>query len=203
MKLPITEIFHSLQGEGHFVGYPMAFVRFAGCSVLDCRIRKECDEAPWKVTEHLTIDDILERVKRQSIVCLTGGEPTDHDILPLIAALRSAEHRVHMETSGVRSVDGWPLDWLTVSPKAELRQRSGHTLKLVVRPEWSRDQTKDTIEKLDSGTNFFHRYLQPMTGADGTPANLPEVVALLLDEEINRGARWALSTQAHRFWRLP
>lgn len=47
MKYPVTSVFRSLQGEGHFVGYPMTFVRLAGCSVQDCMIRAVCDEAPW------------------------------------------------------------------------------------------------------------------------------------------------------------
>ena len=34
MNYPVADIFHSLQGEGHFVGYPMVFVRLAGRSVV-------------------------------------------------------------------------------------------------------------------------------------------------------------------------
>lgn len=49
MKYPITSIFRSIQGEGHFVGEVMTFVRFAGCSVLKCSIRSVCDEAPVAV----------------------------------------------------------------------------------------------------------------------------------------------------------
>jgi organic radical activating enzyme len=33
MKVPIAETFHSLQGEGVWVGTPMHFIRLAGCSV--------------------------------------------------------------------------------------------------------------------------------------------------------------------------
>src|SRR5208282_1691152 len=104
---PVTKIFHSLQGEGHFVGYPMVFVRLAGCSVLDCHIRAECDEAPWKATERLEATVIAARAASLSpggIACITGGEPTDHDLVPLVASLRDVGMRVHMETSGLRPV---------------------------------------------------------------------------------------------------
>ena len=33
MRLPIAEVFHSLQGEGQWAGTPMLFIRLAGCSV--------------------------------------------------------------------------------------------------------------------------------------------------------------------------
>lgn len=204
MKYPITEIFHSIQGEGHFVGYPMTFVRFAGCSVTKCSIRKECDEAPWKAKEHLTAEEIVFRVKslRSSegggIVCLTGGEPTDHDIAPIVALLRQEEYRVHIETSGVRSLDGIPFDWITVSPKTtDYVQRSGHTLKVVVRPGWTVSEAREIIERMNRRTNFFHRYLQPMAMRDGT-TNVTGVIALLTDPEVRNG--WALSTQAHKTW---
>ena len=223
MKYPVTDIFYSLQGEGHFVGYPMAFVRLAGCSVTECHIRKECDEAPWKSREQLDADGIVVRVRDvvtearmrspvvrtagdqhaggSLIVCITGGEPTDHDLTPLLSALRDAGHRLHLETSGVRPLTGIPFEWITVSPKTkDYVQRSGHTLKVVVRPEWSELEAWREVEQYDQGTEFFHRYLQPTTLL-GRPANAEAVTRMLLGGW-NAG-RWALSIQAHRHWNLP
>jgi len=138
MKYPVSAVFRSLQGEGHFVGYPMTFIRLAGCSVLGCSIRPECDEAPWKANQSFGADELVEQCRLlapDGIVCITGGEPTDHDLIPLVSALKSAGFRIHLETSGVRPVTGAPLEWLTVSPKtADYMQREGHTLKVVLRP---------------------------------------------------------------------
>ncbi len=212
MRYPISDIFFSLQGEGHFVGQPMVFLRMAGCSVRHCHIRQECDEAPWKAKDSLSLDQVVDRVSglaSTGIVCITGGEPTDHDILPLISALREAGYRIHMETSGIRNVNGYPLEWLTVSPKlfgrSQTIQTTGHTLKIVVRPEWG-DNAWNIIKGFDSGghVNFFHRYLQPLT-VDGLPVNLPMVIDMLLNRDtmtMNGGGRWSLSTQAHRNWGL-
>jgi 7-carboxy-7-deazaguanine synthase len=197
-QYPVSAVFKSLQGEGHFVGYPMAFVRLAGCSVTGCSIRKECDEAPWRMTEKLSATELARRAWQLApggITLITGGEPTDHDLVPLVDLLHAYGSRVHLETSGVRSLDGYAVDWLTVSPKTpDYIQRGGHTLKIVVRPGMPWEE----VLALDRDTTFFHRYLQPMTSPDGTN-NLPEVIDLLKSGS-NTGARWALSTQAHRTW---
>lgn len=202
MDYAIADIFGpTLQGEGHFVGYPACFVRLAGCSVKGCHIRRACDERPWAERERLSAAAILERVRQLAptgIVVITGGEPTDQDLVPLVATLNEASYRVHMETSGSRAVTGLPIEWLTVSPKTpDYAQRTGHTLKVVVTPE----MTWDDIDRLDAGTNFFHRYLQPMTGADGHAINLPDVIAMVTAPR-NADGRWALSTQAHRTWNV-
>lgn len=197
-KYPIVEIFKSFQGEGHFVGYPMVFVRLAGCSVKGCSIREECDEAPWKATETLDVDVLVDRAWRMNpggVVCITGGEPTDHDLLPLITLLHARMLRVHVETSGENPIVGYPVEWITVSPKTfTYKQRVGHALKIVVRPEWSWDD----VLSLDEGTQFFHRYLQPLY-VDGKPSNLEQVMQMLLAHG-NVGSRWALSMQAHKVW---
>lgn len=207
MIYPITEIFHSLQGEGHFVGYPMTFVRFAGCSVTECMIRDRCDEKPWPARLRLRASDIVDTVRGKSpsrdsgIVCLTGGEPTDHELLPVVSELRDIGYRVHIETSGVRSIEGIPFDWITVSPKVPgYRQRQGHTLKIVVLPEWGAPADAwGHVAGLADCTDFFHRYLQPITGPAG-PLNLPTVMEMLTGGYRNSGARWALSMQAHKAW---
>ncbi len=198
---PVTSVFRSIQGEGHFVGSPMTFVRLAGCSVGGCSIRKECDEAPWRATEKLAASQIVTRCLLWGAgerVCVTGGEPTDHDLVPLVAGLRDAGFKVHIETSGVRSIAGAPFEWITVSPKTpDYVQREGHTLKVVARP----GTTWADVMALDEGTAFFHRYLQPLTQPDGT-SNINEVLRLLFDNNFGGHGRWSLSIQAHKAWGL-
>ena len=202
MEYAVADIFGpTLQGEGHFVGYPATFVRLAGCSVKSCHIRRACDERPWAERDRLSATAIIERLRGlagSGIVVITGGEPTDQDLVPLVAALNDARYRVHLETSGVRSVVGLPIEWLTVSPKtSDYLQRTGHTLKVVVTP----DMSWEDVDRLDDGTNFFHRYLQPLTNVSGEPENLGEVIQMVTSPR-NANGRWALSTQAHRVWNV-
>jgi len=204
-KYAIADIFRSLQGEGTWCGVPMTFLRFAGCSVTGCHIRWACDEFPWKARARLDLAEIVKHMRAlcpTGIVCITGGEPTDHQLGPVVEALHAAGFRVHLETSGVRSVDGIGFDWITVSPKVltpeGLAQRSGGALKLVVRAEWSTAETWEIAGELETTTKFDRYYMQPMTIGEGA-ANLDAVIAVL-HEPRNADGRWALSVQSHRTW---
>lgn len=139
-------------------------------------------------------ETVARKWPQSTTVCITGGEPTDHDLLPLIHAL-GTRFRIHLETSGKRAVHGYPLEWITVSPKhSSYVQRTGHALKVVVRPEW----TWDHVNEFNNGTNFFHRYLQPLMTVSGE-TNAAQVIAMVAES----GGMWSLSTQAHKTWGQP
>jgi 7-carboxy-7-deazaguanine synthase len=72
--LKINEIFHSIQGESSFVGYPTTFVRTSACN-LRCTY---CDTTyAYYDGKTLTEDDIVNEVANNGAkhVCITGGEP--------------------------------------------------------------------------------------------------------------------------------
>jgi len=106
VRLKITEIFHSLQGEAQFVGMPTVFVRLTGCP-LRCHY---CDTAyAFHGGEWWTLAEILERVAQFGArdVCVTGGEPlAQRACVTLLAALCERGYRVSLETSGALSVAG-------------------------------------------------------------------------------------------------
>lgn len=105
-RLRVTEIFHSLQGEGSGSGRPSAFVRLTGCP-LRCSY---CDTAyAFQGGEWRTLPEILERVAARPAreVCVTGGEPLAQPACPeLLRALCERGYRVVLETGGMLPVGG-------------------------------------------------------------------------------------------------
>jgi 7-carboxy-7-deazaguanine synthase len=57
MKVPLAEHFHSLQGEGHWVGTPMHFIRLPGCSVGK-QVRRATIDNPGKLHEDVVVGAI-------------------------------------------------------------------------------------------------------------------------------------------------
>jgi 7-carboxy-7-deazaguanine synthase len=104
LRLKITEIFRSLQGEGDAVGFPTVFVRLTGCP-LRCQY---CDTAyAFTGGQWWTLEDIVARVRSLDArhVCVTGGEPlAQRNCLPLLSQLCDAGFEVSLETSGALPV---------------------------------------------------------------------------------------------------
>ena len=119
----ISEIFHSIQGEGLLAGVPSVFIRTSGCN-LRCRW---CDTpyASWNPEgEEMGIDAIMTRVRGYDCrhAVLTGGEPmVAAGIHELAAALRAAGMHITIETAATIAphVDGAGIacDLASLSPK--------------------------------------------------------------------------------------
>ena len=104
VRLKITEIFRSLQGEADTAGIPTAFVRLTGCP-LRCQY---CDTAyAFHGGEWMELTDIIRRVGEldTQYVCVTGGEPLAQKSCPeLLGRFCDAGLRVSLETSGAMSL---------------------------------------------------------------------------------------------------
>lgn len=100
LRLRITEIFHSLQGEGLSAGERTAFVRLTGCP-LRCGY---CDtEYAFRGGRWMEIPEILAAIAPFAVdyVCVTGGEPLAQRNCPaLLTDLCDAGYRVSLETAG-------------------------------------------------------------------------------------------------------
>jgi 7-carboxy-7-deazaguanine synthase len=115
----ISEIFHSIQGEGELTGVPSVFVRTSGCN-LRCAW---CDTpyASWQPEgKPWTIDEIIGEVLRYPSlhVVLTGGEPmVAPGIADLAAGLKLLGRHVTIETAATVAPAGIACDLASLSPK--------------------------------------------------------------------------------------
>ncbi len=104
LRLRITEVFLSLQGEARDSGWPTVFVRLTGCP-LRCTY---CDTAyAFHGGEWRSIESILVQVRGFGVrhVCVTGGEPlAQKRCLVLLQRLCDAGFIVSLETSGALDV---------------------------------------------------------------------------------------------------
>ncbi|MDH4128535.1 MAG: radical SAM protein [Spirochaetota bacterium] len=96
----VNEIFQSIQGEGHFSGYPCSFIRLSGCN-LNCN---------WCDTKYahgqgtaMDINEILSTIDsfENNIVEITGGEPLLQDnVYMLFDLIHQSNKRILLETNG-------------------------------------------------------------------------------------------------------
>ncbi|HEY3730448.1 MAG TPA: 7-carboxy-7-deazaguanine synthase QueE [Steroidobacteraceae bacterium] len=139
VRLKLTEIFYSLQGEADTVGIPTVFIRLTGCP-LRCRY---CDTAyAFHGGEWWQLDAILERVRELEAryVCVTGGEPlAQPGCLALLSALADSGYRVSLETSGAAAIDAVDSRVIRVvdvkTPGSGEIQRNRYEQLSLLRPE--------------------------------------------------------------------
>lgn len=93
MKLPVSESFYSLQGEGVTTGYPAVFLRLAGCNLMcggqgtqfDGELHNgatwRCDTIEvWMTAQLKDFNDTLDDESKEALrngahLIITGGEP--------------------------------------------------------------------------------------------------------------------------------
>ncbi|CAN5260890.1 7-carboxy-7-deazaguanine synthase [soil metagenome] len=202
MRYPLAPnpIFWTIQGEGHLRGQQMCFVRLAGCSVgcpgCDTDYRKQEMATPEEIAARA--DAIVPANARERWVWLTGGEPTDHKLPELIAALRERRFSIALATSGHREVVA-EVDWLSVSPHHPEKwvQLSGSEVKIV--PALNGFGIEDFRRaRPDEQTQFTYRYVQPLSiGKQEDAASLRTCLEFLRGEP-----EWRLSRQDHHYWNV-
>lgn len=133
MKLSISEVFYSIQGEGPTTGYPAVFVRLGGCNLMcggegtqhDQQLHNgatwRCDTIEvWMKSRAKEFQDILpenckEAIKKGANLIVTGGEPLmqQTNVIEFIKYVRDNYNKdcyVEIETNG------------TIAPTPEIAQ---------------------------------------------------------------------------------
>ena len=114
-KIPISEIFYSIQGEGKYCGTPSVFVRVGGCNLKcpgfgdkGCDSYYAVDKRYQKEWELKSIEDIKTEIKKylrfNPHLIITGGEPTLYfkELYPLIEWF---EGQITIETNATIDID--------------------------------------------------------------------------------------------------
>ena len=219
---PVNDIYTCVQGEGVQTGVAMVLLRLHGCAV-GC---PWCDtKETWEFAKENEVSSIEEALGANpkysplsptqiadyiatnhagpQWVLITGGEPAQFELRPLVAALHEKGLKTAIETSGTElgHLDA-NIDWVCVSPK--LNMPGGK----IVLPEALAiaDEIKHVIGKQKDVTEFdqllatvdlkenVQLCLQPVSVS-------PKATQICLDVVQERG--WRLSVQMHKFLQLP
>lgn len=204
-KLPVFDMFYSIQGEGEYVGMPAFFIRLAGCNV-GCDF---CDEKKaWKTRPDIMIEIeyiILEiRKSGAKNVVITGGEPSLYDLTLLTKSLKNIGIKVFLETSGVNKILG-DFFHITLSPKKNKEpllqedKTTGQTyfanpvnsLKVVIaeRKDFLFAEKMANFIKDKEKVSF---YLQPEWSK--TQRILPQII-----DYVKQNNLWSISLQMHKY----
>lgn len=205
MRLPVFEMFYSVQGEGENIGMPAYFVRLAGCNVACpfCDEKKAWSKDNSKLMDTAEIVDTILKSKAKNVV-ITGGEPTIYDLTELTEKLKEKNIKIFLETSGVNEVRGL-FSHITLSPKQHLlplcKKDSNSSkevfasrvdsLKVVISSKSDfafAERMKDCLKK-ESPCSLF---LQPEWNRKETI--IPEII-----DYIKQNPEWNLSLQTHKY----
>lgn len=218
----VNDVYPCVQGEGCQTGIPMIMLRLQGCAV-GC---PWCDtKQTWETDPGFEVGGIAQalgatphyakKVQSEIVyyiktnyptykwVLVSGGEPANFYLKPLVDALHDAGYKAAIETSGTQDgVLGAGFDWVCVSPK--INMPGGFSVLsevLGIADEIKHVVGKQAdIEIIDSllSHNKFKKgvqiCLQPVSQS-------PKATQLCIQTVQDR--QWRLSTQVHKYLDLP
>lgn len=221
-KYPVNDVYGTIQGEGCQTGTAMVLVRLHGCGV-GCPF---CDtKETWTVNPEHKADKlegalgqneryaelfqseltwyIAKTFRAYQWVLLTGGEPAQYRLRPLVTALHDAGYKVALETSGteIGHLDAG-CDWVCVSPKFDMPGGK------VVLPEAvaCADEIKHVVGKqahIDRLDDFLRSApLKPSAQICLQPISQSTKATELCIQTV-KARGWRLSIQTHKYLALP
>ena len=174
--MKVVEIFKSIDGEGIRVGYPVTFIRLAGCNLrcnyCDTKYSYENEKFTEMTPQEIYIQVYKLGGKR---ITLTGGEPLIHkDVKVLVDLLIQKGYEVNIETNGSVDITLFldkhtilTMDYNCASSDMEDKMlldnisklRKKDVLKFVV----SDDNDLDTVQRIYQNTKATV-YISPVFG---------------------------------------
>lgn len=197
-KIPIMEMFYTIQGEGFHTGRAAYFIRTGGCDVgcVWCDVKES-----WDANAHspLGVEEIVAEVikSKTDFVVITGGEPTMYDLTALTSSLKKIGIEIALETSGAYPIQGH-FDWICLSPKKfkmplETNYKLANELKMIIFNKSDFDWADELKNKV---TKTCKLYVQ--TEWDKSEKMLPLIINYVKDNW-----EWKISLQTHKFLNIP
>lgn len=220
--VPLAEHFHSIQGEGHWVGTPMHFIRVAGCPVgvkatsdfvnfnlgtipvlesgkrgSKCKTYDgryfDCD-TDFHLNEKISVEDLIAETTERHI-CLTGGEPLAHQRAPWFAQLVEFANKKFIQIHVETSGTIEPefsSPWYTIAPKYGWTSAA---IKMASEIKFLVDENFDINLLPPFDREFTHVFLCPINHEHSVNLeNVQRCMNLLKDHPT-----WRLSAQWHKF----
>jgi len=169
MKIKVSEIFESIQGEGRYVGVPMLFIRLYGCT-------RKCWFCDTKYSvvgdkyQEIGVDELIKKIKKSKLTCIcwTGGEPLLQRKAIEEVKENTREFYHHIETNGdlLKFSDFYLFHCLTISPKEKKVAEKVRNLCLEFSPDiWDIKVVTD-LENVGVNMVKFATMLMPLSTGD-------------------------------------
>jgi organic radical activating enzyme len=199
MKLRISEIFYSLQGEGARIGTPTVFIRTSGCKAKNAcyALGIKCD-TEFESGKDMTIEEIHQWLLKHAPQCKeitwTGGEPLDQLTNEMTFFFKNLGYYQSIETSGLKPcVEN--IDFICVSPKVAEHVISKNFPNGVTELRYVRHKGQDIPQP---SIKAQHYWISPHSdGFTINSENLKHCIELCI-----ANGQWKLSLQNHKIWNI-
>lgn len=152
--LKVHEIFHSIQGEGPFMGRPAVFLRLSGCLKPYCSF---CD-TPEALADGrpMSVEAVFSDICAHDcpLVVITGGEPFlqwEAGVSELEELLIAGGKEIQYESSGRAGLPAEARGQIVLSPKPGQWPDSGTMARaLALKVLWTEAESSKIIEKISA-----------------------------------------------------
>lgn len=199
MKLKVSEIFYSLQGEGARAGTPTFFIRLQGCKAKNAcyALGIKCD-TEFESGKEMTVEQVAEWLTAKNADCKqitwTGGEPLDQLTEQHISFFKQRGYFQAIETSGLHSAPKG-LDFICVSPKVAEHVVKKNFPDGVTELRYVRHAGQEIPAP---AITAVHYWISPHSdGFEINTENLKHCINLCL-----KHPAWKLSVQQHKLWNV-
>ena len=218
--LKLVEIFHSIQGEGKYVGVPQIFVRFPNCN-LHCQY---CDTR-FDRAEEISIDEISKilAANRVHSISLTGGEPLLHVDEILKLKQKFPNEKLFLETNGslpnelskvIDSIDIVSMDFKMPSVIDQnlfgihekflrIANQKNCYVKIVLSNETTIEEFSEAIETIARVDPKILLILQPVDPRNGIQPIKSERIIEFQNRALNFLNDVRIIPQTHKMLRIP